>query len=162
MFERFARDAQRTVVGALDVAMRMGAELVEPEHLLLALAEGAPNGAAVRALAEAGLDGAAIERAIEQDLVAALETVGVPASIVASAPVHPRADRPGFSAPAKQALEHALRQAVRGGGRRIGSAHVLLGLLDPPAISVWRVLKRLDIAPERLAALVQVELAAQR
>jgi ATP-dependent Clp protease ATP-binding subunit ClpA len=161
MFERFASDSRRAVARALEIAMRLGAEHVEPEHLLLALASGgAPSGAAARALGEAGLDAASIEQAIEQDLVAALETVGVPASVVASTPVHPRADRPNFSAPAKQALERALQHAVRRGERRLGSEHVLLGLIDPPAVSVGRVLARLDVAPQRLAALVQVEMAA--
>ena len=94
MFERFTRTARADVLRAHDVAQRLGAEQVEPEHLLLALAEGHGE-AATRALAEAGLDAPAIETAIEQDLVAALEVVGVPASVVASTPIHPRADRPG-------------------------------------------------------------------
>ena len=172
MFERFTAEARGAVVRALDEARRMGAEQVEPEHLLLALACGVPAagravdavrpGAAARALAEAGLDADTIEQAMEQDLVAALATVGVPASVVESAPMHPRADRPAFSVPAKRALEQALRQAVQRGERKMGGEHVLLGLLEPPAVSVWRVLARLDIAPERLAALVQVEMAAQR
>jgi len=187
MFERFAPDSKRAVAAALEIAKRLGAEHVEPEHLLLALAPagGGPSaegcsggepagsvggmpawlgdgsaGPAARALAEAGLDAAAIEQAIEQDLVAALETVGVPPSVVASTPALPRVDRPGFSAPAKQALEQALQHAVRRGERRLGGEHVLLGLIDPPAVSVGRVLMRLDVEPQRLAELVQVEMAA--
>ena len=184
MFERFAQDSKRAVAAALEIAKRLGAEHVEPEHLLLALAPaggatrgggssgGEPvgsvggyplgsGGPAARALAEAGLDAAAIEHAIEQDLVAALETVGVPASVVASTPALPRVDRPGFSAPAKQALEQALQHAVRRGERRLGGEHVLLGLIDPPAVSVGRVLARLDVDPQRLAQFVQVEMAAR-
>jgi hypothetical protein len=76
-------DSRRVMERARDAARRLGAEQIEPEHLLLALAEGHADPAA-RALAEAGLDGGAIEAAIEQDLVAALEVVGVPASVVAS------------------------------------------------------------------------------
>jgi ATP-dependent Clp protease ATP-binding subunit ClpA len=162
MFERFAPDSKRAVAAALEIAKRLGAEHVEPEHLLLALAPagGGAGGPTGRALAEAGLDAAAIEQAIEQDLVAALETVGVPPSVVASTPVLPRVDRPNFSAPAKQALEQALQHAVRRGERRLGGEHVLLGLIDPPAVSVGRVLARLDVEPQRLAELVQVEMAA--
>jgi len=161
VFERFAPESRAAVVRALEAASRQGAEQVEPEHLLLALADG-PRDAARRALAEAGLDRAAIERAIEQDLVAALEVVGVPASVVASTPLQPRADRPGFGVSAKQALEQAMREAVRRGERRLGTEHMLLGLLDPAAVSVWRLLARLDVEPGRLAALVQVEMAAGR
>ena len=161
MFERFAPDGRRAVAGALDVARRLGAERVEPEHLLLALA-GGDRGPAARALAEAGLDRGVIENAIERDLVAALEVVGVSADVVRSIPIHPRATDPKFGPGLKQALEQALRQAVRRGERRIGSEHLLLGLLEPPAVSVYRVLGRLDVPVQRLAALLQVELAAGR
>jgi hypothetical protein len=51
---------------------------------------------------------------------------------------------------------------VRRGHRRIGTEHLLLGLLVPPAVGVRRVLARLDVEPERLAALVQVEMASGR
>ena len=161
MFERFARESRQAVVRAQDAARRQGVEQVEPEHLLIALAEGGADPAA-RALAEAGLDARTIERAIEQDLVATLELVGVPASVVASTPVHPRADNPGFGVLMKQVLERSLQQAVRRGERRLGAEHLLLGLLDPPPASVARVLGALDVAPDRLASLVQVEMAAGR
>jgi ATP-dependent Clp protease ATP-binding subunit ClpA len=161
MFERFEGDSRRAIERAQDVARRLGAEHLEPEHLLLALAEGYAD-AAARALAEAGLDGRAIEAAIEQDLVAALEVVGVPASVVAATPAHPRADRPRFSVPAQRALQQTLQEAVRRGARRIGTEHVLLGLVAPPTVSVSRLLVALDVQPERLAALVQVEMAARR
>lgn len=161
MFERFTREAKSTVVRALDVAQRAGAEQVEPEHLLLALAGGHAD-AASQAIADAGIDVAAIEQAIEQDLVAALDVVGVPASVVASTPVHPRADRPSFAVATKEALEQAMREAVRRGDRRLDREHVLLGLLSPPPVSLARVLRALDVAPARLADLVQVEMAARR
>lgn len=160
MLERFAADSRRAVERALDCARRLGAEQVEPEHLLLALADDADR--AARAMAEAGLDVAAIEAAIEQDLVATLESVGVPPSVVESTPIHPSADHPRFSLAAKHALAQALREAVARGQRRLGTEHVLLGLLDPPAVGLARVLARLDVEPRRLAALVQVEMATQR
>jgi ATP-dependent Clp protease ATP-binding subunit ClpA len=160
VFERFTRDARRTVVRAQEAAGRMGAEQVEPEHLLLALAEGCNP--ASRAIAEAGLDPATIAATIEADLVAMLEVVGVPPSVVEAAPARPRADMPSLSLHAKSVLEHALREAVRGGDRRLGTEHVLLGALRPPGPTLARVLARHDVAPERLAALVQVEVAAGR
>ncbi len=161
MFEHFARESRQAVVRAQDAARRQGVEQVEPEHLLIALAEGQADPAA-RALAEAGLDARSLERAIEQDLVATLEIVGVPASVVASTPVRPRADNPGFGVLVKQVLERSLRQAIRRGERRLGAEHLLLGLLDPPPASIARVLGALDVEPGRLTALVQVEMAAGR
>ncbi|MEA2155822.1 MAG: hypothetical protein QOE11_1962 [Solirubrobacteraceae bacterium] len=161
MFERFTRESREVVEIARQVAGKLGAEQVEPEHLLLALACGGPHPAA-EALAEVGLDCDAIAKAIEEDLVAMLEIVGVPPSVVASAPAHPRLDRPGFGPAAKQVLERALREASRRRLRRLGTEHILLGALRPPQATVRRVLARLDVAPERLAALVQVEAAARR
>lgn len=161
MFERFTRAGRDTVQIASQAASRLGAERVEPEHLLLALACGGPHPAAL-ALAEAGLDEEAIATAIEEDLVAMLEIVGVPPSVVASTPAHPRLDRPGLGPPAKHVLERALREAARRRARRLGTEHLLLGLLSPPPATVGRVLERLDVTPLRLIALVQVEAAARR
>lgn len=158
MFERFGKDAQRVVLAALAAAKRLGAETVEPEHLLLGLAEGSTP--ASRAITEAGLDAAAITAAIEGDLVAVLEVVGVPASVVDAMPAAPRADRPDFGVHGKRALEQAVREAARRSGRRIGAEHVLLGALHAPSPTLTRVLQRLGVEPTRLAALLEVEVAA--
>lgn len=161
MFERFSRESQAAVLRAIEAARRLGADHVEPEHLLVAVAEGHADPAA-RALAELGLDAETIERAIEQALVAALDIVGVPASVVESTPVYPGSPRPGFSLAAKGTLEAALRAASARGDRRIGTEHLLLGLLDPPPFGLRRVLAALDVEAARIAALVQVEMAAGR
>lgn len=160
MLERFVRESRCAVARAEDVARRLGAERIEPEHVLIALVGNGDR--AADAIAEAGLDAAMIEEAIEQDLVASLEAVGVPPSVVESTPTRPRADSLGFSVPAKHALQQALRAAGTRGQRRIGTEHLLLGLLDPSVVSVRRVLARLGVEPSRLADLVQVEMAAQR
>ena len=158
MFERFGKDAQSVVLASLAEAQRLGAEQVEPEHLLLALAAG--EGPAARAIAEAGIGAEVIAATIEADLVAMLEVVGVPASVVDATPAAPRFDRPDFGVHAKRALEQALREAVRRKDRRLGPEHVLLGALHAPSPALARILARLDVEPARLAALVEVELAA--
>jgi len=160
VFERFGRDAKDVVLRAMNAARRLGAEQVEPEHLLLALAEG--DGPARRALAEAGMDAGSITAAIEADLAAMLEIVGVPPSVLEAVPALPRGDWPGLSVHAKSALERATREAVQRGERKLGAEHLLLGALRPPAPTLARVLARLDVEPERLAALVDVEVAAGR
>jgi len=160
MFERFTRDAKQVVLVALGAAQRLGAELVEPEHLLLALAEGRTP--AARAIAEAGLDAETISAAIEADLVAMLEVVGVPASVVEATPAAPLAERPDFGVHGRRALEQALREAADRHERRLGSEHMLLGVLHAPSPRLERVLARLDVEPERLAALVEVEVAGGR
>jgi ATP-dependent Clp protease ATP-binding subunit ClpC len=160
MFERFTREGREVVEIARKVASGLGAEQVEPEHLLLALTCGGSHPAAL-ALAEVGLDAEAIATAIEEDLVAMLEIVGVPPSVVASTPPRPRLDRLALSPAAKKVLERALREASRRRLRRLGTEHLLLGLLRPPSATVRRLLARRDVQPERLAALVQVEAAAR-
>jgi ATP-dependent Clp protease ATP-binding subunit ClpA len=160
MFERFTRDAQNVVLATLAATQRLGAESVEPEHLLLALAEG--DTPAARAITEAGLDADSIAAAIEADLVAMLEVVGVPASVVDATPAAPRVDRPDFGVHGKEALEQALREASRRKERRLGAEHVLLGVLHAPSPTLARVFARLGVEPERLAALVEVEAAAAR
>ena len=160
MLERFTREAKYVVLAAMGATQRLGAEQVEPEHLLLALAEG--SSAAGRAIAEAGMDSEAITAAIEGDLVAMLEVVGVPASVVDATPAAPRVERPDFGIHAKRALEQALREAVSRKERRLGPEHVLLGALHAPSPTLARVLARLDVEPERLRALVDVEVAAAR
>jgi len=160
MFERFSRDAKSVVLASLAAAQQLGAEQVEPEHLLLGLAAG--DTPAARAIAEAGIGAEAIAAAIEADLVAMLEVVGVPASVVDATPAAPRADHPGFGVHGRGALEQALREAVRRSERRLGAEHILLGVLHAPSPTLTRVLARLDVEPARLAALVAVEVAAAR
>ena len=128
MFERFSSESKGAVLRALETARRLGAEQVEPEHLLLGLAEGRADPAA-RALAEAGLDAQQIERAIEEDLVAALDVVGVPASVVASTPVYPGAKHPGIGVAAKEALE---RSRAGGGPARRAAARDRAPPARPP------------------------------
>jgi len=160
MFERFTREAKHVVVAAMGATQRLGAEQVEPEHFLLALAEG--SSPAARAIAEAGMDSEAITAAIEADLVAMLEVIGVPASVVGATPATPRVDRPDFGIHARRALEQAMREAVNRKEKRLGPEHVLLGALHAPSPTLARVLARLDVEPARLGALVDVEVAAAR
>jgi ATP-dependent Clp protease ATP-binding subunit ClpA len=160
VFERFGRDAKDAVLRAMNATRRLGAEQVEPEHLLLALAEG--EGPARRALAEAALDAGSITAAIEADLAAMLELVGVPPSVLEAVPALPRGDWPGLSVHARSVLEQATREAVQRGERKLRAEHLLLGALHAPAPTLVRVLTRLDVEPERLAALVDVEVAAGR
>lgn len=161
MFERLLPESRRALARAEEEARTLGAERVEPEHVLLAIA-GDCDDPAARAIGEAGLSRDAIAEAIERDLMATLEVVGVPGSVVASVPALPRADRPRMSLATRDALERALREAMRRGDRRIGTEHILLGVLALPAGTVLRVLTRLEVDPVRLAALVQLEGAARR
>lgn len=81
----------------------------------------------------------------------------MPASVVASTPIHPRADRPAIGVTVKQALHEAVRR-----GTGVWQRACALGMLHPPAPGLARVLRVLGVTPQRLADLVAVEMASRR
>jgi ATP-dependent Clp protease ATP-binding subunit ClpA len=179
MFERFTADARRTVELAVEVAEEIGHDYVGAEHLLIALPGTGPNLATEALIAcgfdprRARLDLDRIEPSGESDLsvadAAALRGIGVDLDEVRrriEASFGPGAlDRRRrwygrrrarvcglpFMPKAKQALELALREAVRLRHHRIGPEHVLLGLLRLNSISTELLLAQ-GIDARRLRA----------
>jgi ATP-dependent Clp protease ATP-binding subunit ClpA len=158
MFERFTRPARQVVLDAVKAADRIGQQKVRPEHLLLGVAMSEEEvGASV--LAGFGLDAARVERAItrrdprtvlSEAELAALRAVGIDADEVfrrieeafgdpdwflAEEPERRPFGRLGggrFDKDARNVMVQSLRQAVALKHRRIGSEHILLGLLSIP------------------------------
>jgi exonuclease VII small subunit len=131
-FTRFTDEARRVVQHSKELADELGAGTVEPTHLLLALA--APqSGPSASALAAAGVDPAALRAVITHHR-------DVP---------HQRSRRGRVSVPGstKKALELSLREAIRRGDHRIGSEHLLLGLLRTDDDDVNGALNELRITP---------------
>lgn len=140
MFEKFTHEARAAVVGAQEVARARGAQQISTTHVLLALLS--PTGAMATAVRDAGGDTAALTQHTERgELDAeALSAVGVDLEQVTA-----RAEQvfgPGalaragrspkhlpFEREAKQALELALREAIRLHERTIEQRHLLLGLI---------------------------------
>lgn len=112
-FARFSAEAREVVVAAQEEARSLGHGFVGTEHLLLALLRG--GGAGTAAITAAGTT---YESARERIVAEVGEGPGS------------RKGRFRFTPAAKRTLEHALREAKRLGDRRIGSEHVLLGLLS--------------------------------
>jgi ATP-dependent Clp protease ATP-binding subunit ClpA len=137
MFERFVADARRVALQANSVAAGLGSSSVEAEHLLVSLAAG--DDAAGRALRDAGLDPQELRDAIQRDFERVLQNVGIDASGV-DVPANCRSDKPRWGASAKQGLERALHEAKRRGDRKIGSEHILPGLLRAEHGAVPRIL----------------------
>ena len=154
MGPRFSgKDVRRAVLRAAEQEVRsLGSRSVEAEHLLLALAahEQDPAG---RLLAESGLDHASLRAALERENERSLAAVGVSVSDF-ELPDPPPAPRrsPRFAASAKRALHAALRIAADRKDRRIGSLHVLLGVLDARIGTVPRALEAAEANPFALAA----------
>jgi D-alanyl-D-alanine carboxypeptidase len=142
MFERFTRDARAVVADAHDQAAALGANRVEAEHLLLALAD----------RAVAGLDRARIESALEDEQRRSLAAVGVTLDDFDLPRRSSVATKVRFGASAKRALELTLRVALERGDRRIQDAHILLALLRAEAGTVPRALAIAGIDAAELTA----------
>jgi hypothetical protein len=110
---RFAEDARHAVRSAVPHAREAGSSHVDTEHLVLGLLDD-PESVAARAVTDLG------------------------GEVEIRSAASPLLDSPGmsgggghipFSADSKKVLELALRETIRSGDRRIGTEHVLLGIL---------------------------------
>ncbi|MFC9913878.1 Clp protease N-terminal domain-containing protein [Streptomyces sp. NPDC127197] len=160
MFERFTEDARSVVKGAVEHCERSGAQIVDAEHLLLALMDrGAGKGAFAlaalglteRAESVAGALGEARRRAgLSQAEADALAGLGIDVSEIVSrveeahgvgAMAGDRKDRGwwggrrSFGPDAKDVLVKSLRVAVARRDRRIGDEHILLALTSRPGVA---------------------------
>jgi len=179
MFERFTPEAIRIVSGGVEIALQLRHDCLGTEHLLIALAGTGPN-VATQALNASGFDPVRARDDLERMIgrvkdeldeadAAALRSIGVDLDEVrrrTEASFGPGAldRRPRwhgrrrtrvcglpFMPKAKQALELALREAIRLDHRWIGPEHVLLGLLRLDAMST-QLIQAQGIDPRRLRA----------
>jgi ATP-dependent Clp protease ATP-binding subunit ClpA len=171
MFERFTEAARAVVTGAYVEARGLGHEDIGCEHLLIAVAS-APDGPARSALLAAGVTPEALRSAVREigaeppagPDADALATIGIdldavrrsvertfgPGALDRRARRRRCADRMRMTAPSKRALERSVHAAVARGDRRIGSEHILLGILDVPESGASEALVRIGVTPERV------------
>jgi ATP-dependent Clp protease ATP-binding subunit ClpA len=112
MFERYTEPARRAIFFARLEATKFGSSTIESEHLLLGLMH--DSRAFLQGLANASLDG--LRKEIEY--LKPPESTSVPTST----------DLP-LSMPLKRALAYGAEEAERLNHRRVGTEHLLLGLL---------------------------------
>jgi ATP-dependent Clp protease ATP-binding subunit ClpA len=142
---RFSPQATGVVVAAERMARQRGARTLEAEHLLLALAElGEPE------LAEIDVAGM-LDKEFEHSLSAAGVDVRIP-----PAKLSPR--KPGFGASAKRALERGVKLSVERGDKKIGRAHLLLGVLAAEEGTVPRALAVAGVDRGSLASRVRTRM----
>jgi ATP-dependent Clp protease ATP-binding subunit ClpA len=186
VFERFHQDARDAVVRAREEATGLGHQQIGSADLLLGLLTG--PGIAADALAAAGADPAGLRSRISRSSRAkadgpapldagALASIGIDldavrrASDAAFGPgsldrvrAQRRRRRPDgdrhMTRDAKDALELALRSAVRLRDRQISTGHVLLGILAQPASPAVSALSGAGIDVSRLRQDVTARLAA--
>jgi ATP-dependent Clp protease ATP-binding subunit ClpA len=180
MFERFTSSARGTVIRARDEAVQAGHDRVGTEHLVIALAD--DTGIAGEVLRDAGVTANALRWALNEssttpdvDLDAdALRSLGidlddvrrsveetfgtgaldVPAGAAGRARGRQRGGHVPFSPDAKKTFERAVRQALTLGQNRLGSEHVLLGVLDVDDGPGAQLLSALDVDLGQLRATV--------
>jgi ATP-dependent Clp protease ATP-binding subunit ClpA len=180
MFERFTGEAREVVVEAQEEARTRVADEIRTEHLLAAIYT-VRDDLALAVLDELGVDEADVLRDIDglrpgspTTLDAeALSTIGIDLDEVRrqveeafgpGALDRTRAALGGssgrlfghipFDGPAKKALELSLREAIHLGHDRIGTAHILLGLIHTEGAAAHHVLAARGVRLEPARAVV--------
>jgi Clp amino terminal domain, pathogenicity island component len=127
MLERFTDQARRVVVLAEEEARTLDHNWIGTEHLLLGvLREG--DGAAARALASLGISLQPVRQQVEE--------------IIGSVQQH-ASEHIAFTPRSKKVLELSLRESLQLGHDRVGTGHILLGLIREGEGVAAQVLVRL-------------------
>jgi ATP-dependent Clp protease ATP-binding subunit ClpA len=157
IFNRFAAEARRCVEASLDEARRLGHDAVGDDDLLLGILR-ADEGYAAEALSSLGvtLEGAREEsEGMFSDVLSSigisLEEIRREAGDAFDMRISDNRRIP-FSPQAKRVLGQALRDAVRLRDNRIGTEHILLGVLHNEDSKAVRMLARMGVSPEALEA----------
>jgi ATP-dependent Clp protease ATP-binding subunit ClpC len=146
-------ETRRCVEAAVEEARMLGHDSIGDEDLLLGILR-ANEGVAAEALSSLGvtLEGAREES--EGILSDALYSIGISLEEVRREAGDafdiriPDNRRIPFSPRAKKVLERALREAVRLRDHRIGTEHVLLGILSNMDGTAVKIMDRMGVSPE--------------
>lgn len=155
IFNRFVREARGCVEAAVEEARALGHDSVGDEDLLLGILR-AEEGMAAEALFSLRVTLEAARKESERMTSDALSSVGVSLEDIRREAGNafdmriPEGRRIPFSPRAKRVLEGALGEAVRLRDNRIGTEHVLLGILDIEDGTAIRMLDRMGVSPETL------------
>jgi ATP-dependent Clp protease ATP-binding subunit ClpA len=153
IFNRFAKEARACVQAAVEEARALGHDSVGDEDLLLGILR-VDEGMAAAALSSLGVTIEAAREESERMASDALSSVGIFLEDIRREAGDafdvriPEGRRIPFSPRAKRVLERALREAVRLRDNRIGTEHVLLGILENEDGTAVRMLSRLGVSPE--------------
>ena len=139
MWEKFTKRAKQVISEAREVAVRMGSDHVQTEHLLIALCRG-PKGIAVRVLEALGADVEALAAQIERQMP--------PGSFKAAA----NRDEIVFTPRARTVFQMSVEEARRFDHNHIGTEHLLLGLLKEGGSVAARTLRDMKIDLDRVEA----------
>ncbi len=155
IFNRFTRETRACVEAAVEEARALGHDSIGDEDLLMGILR-ADEGIGAAALSSLGVTLEGVQEESEQMFSAALTSIGISMEQVrrevgeAFEMRVPDNRRIPFSPRAKKALEQALREAVRLRDSRIGTEHVLLGILRNRDGMAVRIMAGMGLSPEAL------------
>lgn len=153
IFNRFAKEARACVEAAVDEARALGHDALGDDDLLLGILR-ADKGTGAEVLSSLGVTLDAAREESERMASDALSSVGISLEDIrrqagdAFDPRIPEGRRIPFSPRAKGVLEGALREAVRLRENRIGTEHVLLGILENEDGMAVRMLARMGVSSD--------------
>ena len=155
IFNRFTRETRACVEAAVEEARVLGHDTVGDEDLLMGILRN-DEGIGAAALSSLGVTLEGVQEESEQMFSAALTSIGISMEQVRREGGEtfemrvPENRRIPFSPRAKKALEQALREAVRLRDSRIGTEHVLLGILRNRDGMAVRIMAGMGLSPEAL------------
>jgi ATP-dependent Clp protease ATP-binding subunit ClpA len=155
IFNRFAKEARRSVEAALQEARMLGHDSLGDEDLLLGILR-ADEGIAAEALSSLGVTLEDARSESEAMFSGALASIGISLEGIRREAGDafdmrvPEKRRIPFAAGAKKVLERAVRTSVRLGVNYLGTEHILLAILENEDGTAVRILARLGVAPEML------------
>jgi ATP-dependent Clp protease ATP-binding subunit ClpA len=155
IFNRFAKEARRSVEAALQEARMLGHDSLGDEDLLLGILR-ADEGIAAEALSSLGVTLEDARSESEAMFSGALASIGISLEGIRREAGDafdmrvPEKRRIPFAAGAKKVLERAVRTSVRLGDNYLGTEHILLAILENEDGTAVRILARLGVALEML------------
>ena len=155
IFNRFAREARRSVEAALQEARVLGHDSLGDEDLLLGILR-ADEGIAAEALSSLGVTLEDARGESEAMFSGALASIGISLEDIQREAGDafdlriPDKRRIPFAPGAKQVLERAVRTSARLGDNYLGTEHILLAILENEDGAAVRILARLGVSPEML------------
>ncbi|MCS7263905.1 MAG: hypothetical protein NZ805_03635 [Armatimonadetes bacterium] len=133
-WERYTEQALKALLKAKEWALRLNAQQIFPEHLLLGLFEEAES-VAFKLLEEIGVDVAEVREQLS--------------SQIASEPKQ-RAEEPTMSASLRRILKRAVSEAQLLGDEHVDTSHLLLSLMKEKVSRAEKLLRRLGVRYEDL------------
>ncbi len=153
IFNRFTRETRACVEAAVEEARTLGHDSVGDEDLLMGILS-SEEGIGAAALSSLGVTLEGVREESEEIFSDALSSIGISLEQVrreAGDPFEMRIPddrRIPFSPRAKKAMEQALKEAIRLRNNRIGTEHVLLGILRNTDGTAVRILAGMGVSPE--------------